>query len=241
MPSAVHDTQHARYAVGEAVSLLASHRRDDGDGITNTTATTLVNCGAAAKKRGYIKTHFVILITLVVFIIDVAFSLINAPQTEVFEHIICNAYYKRNPAVLTSNRSSCVVDAVQSELAILTQFKDTLDMLPCKFSWLMARSVRSRSIYGCVARKIGQTDVEICKTTAEKQRHRCNASLITQVLTSDVVLTALALAIPYGILAETFGRKPILLMSMVGIAAEMLIDVLICGWSVFPSEFCELT
>jgi hypothetical protein len=141
MPSSEHDTQHARHAVDETASLLASHRHDDGDDVTNTIASTLMSRRAAAKKRSYTKTHFVILITLVVFIIDIAFGLIDAPQIEIFEHIICNAYYKSNPAVLTSNRSdwmkassSCVVDAVQSELAILTQFKDTLDMLPCKFS-----------------------------------------------------------------------------------------------------------
>ena len=103
----------------------------------------------------------------------------------------------------------------------------------------MAGSVRSRSIYECVARNIEQTDVEICKTTAEKQRQSCNASFIAQMLTSDVI--ALVLAVPYGILAETFGRKPIMLMSMIGIAAEVFIDVLICRWSVFPLELCELT
>jgi MFS family permease len=53
------------------------------------------------------------------------------------------------------------------------------------------------------------------------------------MLISDIVLIALVLAVPYGILAETFGRKPIMLMSMIGIAAEVLIDVLICRWSVF--------
>lgn len=105
----------------------------------------------------------------------------------------------------------------------------------------MARLVRSRSIYECVARNIEQTDVEICKTTAEKQRQSCNASFIAQMLTSDVVLIALVLAVPYGILAETFGRKPIMLMSMIGIAAEIFIDILICRWSVFPLELCELT
>lgn len=141
MPSSEHDTQRARHAVDETASLLASHRRDDGDDVINTTASTLMNRRAAAKKRSYTKTHFVILITLVVFIIDFAFCLIRAPQIEIYEHIICNAYYKSNPAVLTSNQSdwmkassNCVVDAVQSELAILTQFKDTLVMLPCKFS-----------------------------------------------------------------------------------------------------------
>jgi hypothetical protein len=141
MPSSEHDIQ---YTVEETASLLASDHRDDGDNVINTTAGTIMSHRAAAKKRSYTKTHFVILTTLVVFIIDVAFRLIDAPKMEIFEHIICNAYYKSNSAVLTSNRSdwmkarsSCVVDAVQSELATLTQFKDTLDMLPCKFSWLM--------------------------------------------------------------------------------------------------------
>ncbi|KAF2258094.1 MFS general substrate transporter [Lojkania enalia] len=146
------------------------------------TASTLVSLRAAARQRSYTKTQFIILITLVVFVIDFAFRLVDAPRIEIFEHIICNAYYKSDLTVLISNRSewtkfgsSCVVDAVQSELAILTQFKDTLDMLP-----------------------------------------------------------SLVLAVPYGILAETFGRKPIMLMSMIGIAAEMLTDVLIC-W--FPHAF----
>jgi MFS family permease len=85
-----------------------------------------------------------------------------------------------------------------------------------------------------------QTDVEICKTTAEKQRQSCNTSFIAQMLTSDVVLIALVLAVPYGILAETYGRKPIMLISIIGIAAEVLIDVLICRWSVFPLELVSL-
>jgi MFS family permease len=54
------------------------------------------------------------------------------------------------------------------------------------------------------------------------------------MLTSHVGLIALVLAIPYGTLAETFGRKPIMFMSMIGIAAEALTDVWICRWSVFP-------
>lgn len=95
---------------------------------------------AAAKKPSYTKTHFVILITLIVFIIDVALHLFDAPQIEIFKHVICNAYFKSNSAILTANRSdwmeatgnsSCVVDTVQSELAILTQFRVTLDMLLC--------------------------------------------------------------------------------------------------------------
>lgn len=145
MPSSEHDTQQARRSVDETASLLASHRRHDGDDVTNTTASTLMNrtAEAAAMKLSYTKTHFVFLITLIVFIIDFALSLINAPQTEIFEHVICNAYYQSNSAILTANRSdwmkatgssSCVVNAVQSELAVLTQFKVTLDMLPCKSS-----------------------------------------------------------------------------------------------------------
>ncbi|KAI4281097.1 MAG: hypothetical protein L6R35_005743 [Caloplaca aegaea] len=185
MPSSERDTQQVRHSVDETASLLASHPGHDGGDVTNTTTSTLMNrkAEAAAKKPSYTKTHFVILITLTVFIIDVAFRLFDAPQIEIFEHIICNAYYKSNSAIPTANRShwmkatgnsSCVVDAVQSELAILTQIKVTLDMLP-----------------------------------------------------------SLVLAIPYGSLAETFGRKPIMFMSTIGIAAEALIDVLICRWSVF--------
>lgn len=145
MLSSERDTQQVRYSVDKTESLLASHPCHDGGDSTNTTASTLVNrtAEAAAKKPFYTKTHFVILITLIIFIIDVALGLFNAPQTEIFEHIICNAYYKSNSAILTANRSdwmkatgnsSCVVDAVQLELAILTQFKVTLDMLPCKSS-----------------------------------------------------------------------------------------------------------
>lgn len=145
MPSSERDTQQVRHSVDVTASLLASHPGHDGGDITNTTASTLINrtAEAAAKKPSYTKTHFVILITLIVFIIDVALRLVDAPQIEIFEHIICNAYYKSNSANLTATRSdwmkatgnsSCVVDAVQSELAILTQFKVTLDMLPCKSS-----------------------------------------------------------------------------------------------------------
>lgn len=41
----------------------------------------------------------------------------------------------------------------------------------------MARSVRSRSIYECVARNIEQTDVGICKTTAEMLLYCANANI----------------------------------------------------------------
>jgi hypothetical protein len=140
-----HDAQQVRHSVDETASLLASDRRHDGgDDVTNTTAIILMDrtAEAAAKKPRYTKTHFVILITLIVFIIDFALRLIDAPQIEIFEHIICDAYYKSNSAI-PANRpdwmkapgsTSCVVNAVQSELAILTQFKVTLDMLPCKSS-----------------------------------------------------------------------------------------------------------
>ena len=145
MPSSERDTQQVRHSADETASLLISHSDHDGDDVTNTTASILMNRTAevAATKTSYTKTHFVILLTLIVFIIDVAFRLLEAPQVEIFEHIICDSYYKSNSAILTADRSdwtkatgnsSCVVDAVQSELAILTQFKVTLDMLPGKSS-----------------------------------------------------------------------------------------------------------
>ena len=146
MPSPERDTEQGRHSDDETASLLASHPDDDGGDVTNATASTPMNSTpeAAAKKPTYTKTHFVILITLIVFIIDVALRLFDAPQIAIFEHIICNDYYESNSAILTANRSdwmkstsnsSCVVDAVQSELAILTQIKVTLDMLPCRSSF----------------------------------------------------------------------------------------------------------
>ncbi|KAF2830131.1 hypothetical protein CC86DRAFT_403446 [Ophiobolus disseminans] len=179
MLSIQHDSEHARHAVDETASLLESDRcNDDGGVVNNTIANTLSipNRGATARQRSFNKARFIILIVLVIFIIDLAFCLISAPQTEIFEHIICEAYYESNSPLLTSTRSrwsepssGCIVDGVQSELATLKQVKETLDMIP-----------------------------------------------------------SLILAVPYGILADTFGRKPIMLMSMIGIAAETLFDVLIC-------------
>jgi len=85
MLSSEHDTQHARHVIDETASLLANHRRNDGDDATNTTASTLISRRAAARQQSYTKTQSIILTTLVVFVIDFAFRLIDALRIEILE------------------------------------------------------------------------------------------------------------------------------------------------------------
>ncbi|KAJ5720497.1 MFS general substrate transporter [Penicillium malachiteum] len=94
-----------------------------------------------------------------VLAMDFGFYLTAAPQTEVFENIICQNYMAAlgEHADKTSTEDICKSKPVQSELALVNGWKDTSD-----------------------------------------------------------VLAGILLSVPYGVLADRWGRKPVLLLGILG-------------------------
>ncbi|EAW08898.1 putative MFS transporter [Aspergillus clavatus NRRL 1] len=55
-------------------------------------------------------------------------------------------------------------------------------------------------------------------------------------------IPGVALAIPYGLLADRWGRKPVVLMSMIGILLSMTFTLVVCGlWQIFPLRLVWLS
>lgn len=85
-----------------------------------------VNYSSAASR--YVRQLCVILL-----IVDFVMFSSYAPLTAVFEDIICNKYYSSSiPSSLLQH--DCKVAPVQSELAFVKGYKDTLSQIPSRLS-----------------------------------------------------------------------------------------------------------
>ncbi|KAJ5746959.1 uncharacterized protein N7511_008655 [Penicillium nucicola] len=118
-----------------------------------------------------------VLIVCAVFLLSAEFGFFmsTAPQTAVFEDIICRNYQTglngaQNGTLPDLN--PCKSEAVQGELAIITGYKDTFDTIP-----------------------------------------------------------SIVLSLPYGILADHWGRRPVLYLSMLGIILSEVWIRIVCLWS----------
>jgi len=116
-PRAINPEPIETQAIDETVPLLGG---DNG-------ATTAAN--AAIRRR----TVFILTTCLVT--LEVGIFLSAAPQTELFERNICNAYYSsksEDPTKLSGSMQEydCKIEPVQTELAFLSAWLDTLGVIP---------------------------------------------------------------------------------------------------------------
>jgi MFS family permease len=103
------------------------------------------------------RTRILIAICTLLIVLDIAGYLAIAPQTKIFQDIICAKYYNETITSFQMDDKRCKIEPVQSEIALLNGWKDTLDQLP-----------------------------------------------------------GIVFAVPWGIAADKFGRKPVLLLGMFG-------------------------
>ncbi|KAJ6054656.1 hypothetical protein N7444_003754 [Penicillium canescens] len=118
-----------------------------------------------------------ILIVCAIFLLSAEFGFFmsTAPQTAVFEDIICRNYQAdlhRTQNGTLPDPNPCKSEAVQGELAIIIGYKDTFDTLP-----------------------------------------------------------SILLSLPYGILSDHWGRRPVLYLSLLGIILSEFWIRIVCLWS----------
>jgi hypothetical protein len=137
------------------------------------------------------RKKLLILVACGIFILaaDFGFFLSQAPQTAIFEQIICRNYLINsrddvNASLLNSpSDDPCKSEAVQGELALINGYKETFDVLP-----------------------------------------------------------SILLSLPYGVLADHWGRKPVLYLGTLGIILGEFWVRLVAAWStVLPLRMVWMT
>jgi hypothetical protein len=75
-----------------------------------------------------------IICAIILLATDFGFFMAQAPQTAIFEEIICRNHGLRSrDANATIDGVDCKSESVQSELALILGWKDTFDVLPGEF------------------------------------------------------------------------------------------------------------
>lgn len=92
------------------------------------------------------KLLILIATSTLILLADFGFYLSAAPQTAIFERIICHSYYPdlNTTAIVGIDGETstiCKSEAVQSELALINGWKDTFDMIPSMFDMRSNSSV----------------------------------------------------------------------------------------------------
>lgn len=104
------------------------------------------NASARATTLAQSSKRLLILIScgVIVLAVDFGYFLSQAPQTAIFEQIICRnrGLHSRGVANATVNAvDPCKAESVQGELATILGYKDTFEVLP---------SMSSSNVYRCV-------------------------------------------------------------------------------------------
>ncbi|RAL15484.1 MFS general substrate transporter [Aspergillus homomorphus CBS 101889] len=123
--------------------------------------------------------------SMLILAMDFGFYLTAAPQTKIFEDIVCRNYMAAlgNPADAVPTEGVCKSEPVQSELALVNGWKETSDVLP-----------------------------------------------------------GILLSVPYGVLADRWGRKPVLLLGILGILlGEIWVRVVCLYPTVLPLRLVWLS
>lgn len=95
------------------------------------------NAGARPTRARSSKQWLILIVCgVLVLAAEFGFYLSQAPQTAIFERIICRNYGldSRGLVNATSDADPCKSEVVQSELATVLGYKDTFDVLPSMFS-----------------------------------------------------------------------------------------------------------
>ncbi|RAK73277.1 putative MFS multidrug transporter [Aspergillus fijiensis CBS 313.89] len=126
---------------------------------------------SASRSR---KLTVMIAASILILAVDFGFYLTAAPQTKIFEDIVCQNYLTTlgNPADTVPTEGICKSEPVQSELALVNGWKETSDVLP-----------------------------------------------------------GILLSVPYGVLADRWGRKPVLLLGLLGTLLGELWVRIVCLYS----------
>lgn len=130
-----------KHVVDETSPLLDSSRPNERDAaLAGTAASVLLPDEDALKQRRKTQLYMTILMTLAILLLDTSAYLGVAPQTEIYERIVCDQYYQHGSVQIPQHQShhmawkepeyDCTVDAVQVELAFVNQLKDTFDQIP---------------------------------------------------------------------------------------------------------------
>jgi MFS family permease len=75
-------------------------------------------------------TRILITICTLLIVVDIAGYLAIAPQTKIFQDIVCAQYYNETVATVQIDDKRCKIEPVQSQIALLSGWKDTFDQLP---------------------------------------------------------------------------------------------------------------
>ena len=127
-------------------------RRPEADASSGAILDLGVDNNQILKTRE--STRVLVLVCILLLLLDIAGYLQAAPQTKIFEDIICQNYYAnlangtRGDAL--SIDDPCKVEPVQSELAVMQGYKDSLEQIPG-----MVLGVA----YGILADRIGRRSV----------------------------------------------------------------------------------
>ncbi|KAJ5378504.1 hypothetical protein N7509_011623 [Penicillium cosmopolitanum] len=149
------------------------------------------NSSSSNNNNNNGRKKLLILVACGIFILaaDFGFFLSQAPQTAIFERIICRNYLLNsrddmNASLLNSpSEDPCKSELVQGELALINGYKETFDVLP-----------------------------------------------------------SILLSLPYGVLADHWGRKPVLYLGVVGIILGEFWVRLVAAWStVLPLRMVWMT
>ena len=120
------------------------------------------------------------------------------PQLQLFEDIICKNYVLSINA--TSNAAGtldnvCKSPVVQKELALVTGWKNTFDILPCEYIQIIQYG--GFHVFERVVLKLG---------------------------------IAVALALPFGILADRIGRRPVTIMALASLCCSEIWSRIVCTY-----------
>lgn len=91
------------------------------------------NSDAKAAVKGSARLLILIICGIVILAADFGFFLSQAPQTAVFEQIICRKHGLQSREATNATLGEmdpCKSEAVQSEVALILGYKDTFDVLP---------------------------------------------------------------------------------------------------------------
>ena len=121
----------------------------------NETSPLLPNTSSAnASEDSNARSFFILLIICsLMVLLDFGGYLNIAPQTDIFQDILCRKYYQDNEGsgrlIALPSREMCKIEPIQSELAIINGWKDTFDQIPGRLHPLLYRGLNRAALIMC--------------------------------------------------------------------------------------------